>query len=210
MDNLYALGARAAMPMREDSPLHPTGPKGTVRAEMSTTLMKANAAGRLRAAIVRASDFYGPEVRISAYAERVVPRVIAGRKVSLLGSLDVPHVITYMPDVAATITATITRADTAGCTWLVPNAPAVTQRQIVESLARAAGTTAKVSTVPRVAITLGGVVVPLLRELKETWYQFAEAWTTDSTRTEQELGVTATPVDEGAAATVAWWRARHE
>ena len=32
MDNLYAYGAGAAMPMREDSPLNPTGRKGAVRA----------------------------------------------------------------------------------------------------------------------------------------------------------------------------------
>jgi len=210
MDNLYAYGASTTMPMREDSPLHPTGHKGKVRAEMATTLMNAHAAGRLRAALVRASDFYGPQVLNSAFAERVVPRVIAGKKVSVLGALDVPHSISYMPDVAATITAVITQPQAAGQTWLVPNAPAVTQRQIVEAFARSAGTTARVSAVPRLATTLGGVVVPLLRELRETWYQFDEPWTTDSTRTETELGVRATPLADGAAATVAWWRSRQQ
>ncbi len=96
----------------------------------------------------------------------------------------------------------------AGRAWLVPNAPAVTQRQIVEAFSRAAGTSTKVSTVPRAAITVGGLVVPLLRELKETLYQFAEPWTTDSTRTETELGVAPTALAEGAAATVAWWRSQ--
>ncbi|MEY4174918.1 MAG: hypothetical protein RI900_2083 [Actinomycetota bacterium] len=208
MDNLYAFGASAAMPMRENSPLQPTGHKGAVRAEMATSLMDAHAAGRLRAAIVRASDFYGPQVKDSAFAERVVPRVIAGKKVSLLGALDVPHSVSYMPDVAATIAAVITNPNAAGRTWLVPNAPAVTQRQIVEAFARASGTTAKVSAVPRAAITVGGLVVPLFRELKETWYQFAEPWSTDSSVTESELGLRATPLDDGAAATVAWWRAQ--
>jgi nucleoside-diphosphate-sugar epimerase len=210
MDNLYAHGSGASMPMREDTPLAPTGSKGAVRAEMATSLMAAHDAGRLRAAIVRASDFYGPEVRTSAFGDRVVPRVIEGKKVSLLGSPDVPHAVSYMPDVAATIAAIVSQPPAAGRTWLVPNAPAVTQRQLVEEFARAAGTSAKVSTVPRIAITVGGVVVPLFRELKETWYQFAEPWTTDSTRTETELGVAPTPLDEGVAATVAWWRTRSE
>lgn len=208
MDNLYACGAGATMPMREDSPLRPTGHKGSVRAEMATSLMEAHAAGRLRAALVRASDFYGPEVRTSAFADRVVPRVIAGKKVSLLGSLDVPHVVSYMPDVAATITAVITQPHAAGQTWLVPNAPAVTQRQMVEAFARAAGTTARVSAVPRIAISVGGLAVPLFREVKETWYQFTDPWTTDSTRTEAALGVAPTPLEDGAAATVAWWRSQ--
>jgi nucleoside-diphosphate-sugar epimerase len=206
MDNLYAFGDSAAMPMRENTPLNPSGHKGAVRAEMATSLMEAHAAGRLRAALVRASDFYGPQVRDSAFGERVAPRVIAGKKVSMLGSLDVPHSATYMPDVATTIAAVITTPVAAGHTWLVPNAPAITQRQMVEALARAAGTVAKVSAVPRIAITLGGLVVPLFRELKETWYQFAEPWTTDSSVTETELGVKATPLADGAAATVDWWR----
>ena len=208
MDNLYAFGAGASMPMREDSPMHPTGHKGAVRADMATSLMNAHSEGRLRAALVRASDFYGPHVRDSAFAERVVPRVIASKKVSLLGSLDVPHSISYMPDVASTIVAVITTPSAAGRSWLVPNAPASNQREIVEAFAHAAGTSAKASTVPRYAISLGGIVVPLFRELKETWYQFAEPWITDSTRTETELGLKATPLTEGADATVAWWRTR--
>lgn len=207
MDNLYAFGAGAAMPMRENSPLNPSGNKGAVRAEMATSLMEAHATGRLRAALVRASDFYGPQVKDSAFGERVVPRVIAGKKVSMLGSLDVPHSVTYVPDVAATVAAVITTPAAAGRTWLVPNAHAVTQRQVVEALARAAGTKAKVSAVPHIAITLGGLVVPLFRELKETWYQFTEPWTTDSSVTESELGLAPTSLDDGATATVAWWRA---
>jgi nucleoside-diphosphate-sugar epimerase len=208
MDNLYAFGASAAMPMRENTPLNPSGNKGAVRAEMATSLLEAHAAGRMRAALVRASDFYGPQVKDSAFGERVVPRVIAGKKVSMLGSLDVPHSVTYMPDVADTIAAVITTPAAAGRTWLVPNAPAVAQRQVVEALARAAGTKARVSAVPHIAITLGGLVVPLFRELKETWYQFADPWTTDSTVTESELGVAPTSLDDGATATVAWWRAQ--
>ena len=210
MDNLYAFGEGATMPMREDSPMLPTGHKGAVRAEMATTLMDAHAAGRLRAAIVRASDFYGPAVIDSAFGERFVPRVIAGKRVSLLGSLDALHTISFMPDVAATVAAVVTQPHAAGHTWLVPNAPAVTQRQILETFARAAGTTAKVSAVPRVAITLGGVVVPLFRELKETWHQFSEEWITDSTLTETALGVKPTPLDEGVTTTVEWWRSRSE
>jgi nucleoside-diphosphate-sugar epimerase len=208
MDNLYAFGAGAAMPMREDTPMRPTGPKGAVRADMATTLLQAHAAGRLRAAIVRASDFYGPEVVASAYGDRVVPPLLAGRRVSLLGSADVPHAVSYMPDVAATLTAVITQPKAAGFTWLVPNAPALTQRQIVQAFARAAGVSARIGTVPRAVVDLGGIAIPLLRELRETWFQFAQPWTTDSTRSEATLGVKATPIAEGAAATVAWWRAR--
>ncbi len=208
MDNLYAYGEGATMPMREDSPLRPTGLKGAVRTEMATSLHDAYTAGRLRAAIVRASDFYGPGVLASAFGERLMPRVIAGRSVSLLGSLDVLHAVSFMPDVADTIVAAVTSADTAGRTWLVPNAPALTQRELVAAFAHAAGTRVRVSTAPRAAITVGGMFVPAMRELRETWHQFVHPWVTDATRTEAALGISATPIEEGAAATVGWWRSR--
>jgi hypothetical protein len=63
-----------------------------------------------------------------------------------------------------------------------------------------------VGAVPKVALAALGLFSPMMKGLQETWYQFAEPWVTDSTLTEQTFGLTATPLAEGAAATVAWWR----
>lgn len=73
-------------------------------------------------------------------------------------------------------------------------------------LAAAAGTGVKVTTIPHIALSALGLVMPVMRELKETWYQFAEPFVTDSTLTETTFGLTATGLAEGAAATVQWWR----
>jgi nucleoside-diphosphate-sugar epimerase len=208
MDNLYALGSSTTMPMRESSPMKATGTKGKVRATMAQELLDAHAAGRVRATLARASDFFGPGVRDAALGERVIPKVIAGKSVSLLGSLDVLHSSSYMPDVVRTLIAIGDDAQAWGKPWQVPNAPAVTQRQIVESLAHAAGTSPKVKTVPLFALRVLGLVVPLMRELQETWYQFAEPFVTDSTLSEQTFGVTATPLDQAAETTIAWWRSQ--
>lgn len=208
MDNLYVFGPGTAMPMAEGCSPNATGHKGAVRRRMADELLQAHAAGRLRATLARASDFYGPNVIGAALGERVVPRVIAGRSVSLLGALDVPHVVSFMPDVVRTL-VTIAEDDRAwGKPWHVPNAPALTQRETVGAFAAAAGTTVKVKSVPKVALSALGVFVAPMRELKETWYQFAEPWTTDSSLTEQTFGLSATPVSEGAAATIAWWKGR--
>jgi nucleoside-diphosphate-sugar epimerase len=208
MDNLYGFGPGSPMPMREGDPTNAQGTKGKVRSTVAREILAAHAAGRLRATLARASDFYGPQVIGSALGERVVPRVLAGKKVSLLGSLDAPHSVSFMPDVVRTLVTIATDERAWGKPWHVPNAPAVTQRQIVQALATAAGTTAKVSAVPKVALSALGVFSPLMRELKETWYQFAEPWVTDSTLTEQTFGLSATSLADGSAATVAWWRAQ--
>ncbi len=208
MDNLYAFGPGSTMPMREGDPLRSTGTKGRVRARMATDLLEAHAAGRLRATLARASDFYGPQVLGAALGERVVPKVLQGKGVSVLGSADVPHSLSYMPDVVRTLVTIAFDERAWGKAWHVPNAPATTQREAVQAMATAAGTTVRVSTVPKAALTAMGVFVPTMRELKETWYQFAEPFVTDSTLTETTFGLQATPLAEGAAATVAWWRAR--
>ncbi len=208
MDNLYAFGKQTQMPMNELSPINPTGKKGRVRAEMATELLQLTESGKLRAAIVRASDFYGPGVTESAFGERFLTQLLNGKKVSFLGSLETRHSISYMPDVAKTIVAVITKENTAGKTWLVPNAPAVSQREIFEVFEQAIGVSGKVSTVPRAALRIGGIFNPILREFNEIWYQFAETWTTDSSRSEEFLDIHPTPLEVGVEATINWWRER--
>jgi nucleoside-diphosphate-sugar epimerase len=207
MDNLYAFGPNTTMPMREDSPMCATGTKGAVRASMAKELLQAHADGQLRATLARASDFFGPTVRGASLGERVIPKLIAGKKVSVLGSLDTPHSSSYMPDVVRTMITIAGDERAWGKPWQVPNAPATTQRQTLQALATAAGQPLKVATIPYVALQALGLFVPLMRELKETWYQFSDPFVTDSTLTEQTFGLTATPLAEAAEETIAWWRA---
>jgi nucleoside-diphosphate-sugar epimerase len=208
MDNLYAFGTDRPMPMKPTDPLLATGEKGSVRARMATELLAAHAAGRLRATLARASDFYGPGVVDASLGERVVPRVLAGKKVSVLGRVDVPHSVTYIPDVVATMVTIATDERAWGQAWHVPSAPAVSQRDAVQALAKAAGTTVQVGSVPNLALTVGGLFNPSLKALKEVLYQFDKPWIIDASLTEQTFGLAATPLAEGAAATVAWWRQR--
>ena len=46
------------------------------------------------------------------------------------------------------------------------------------------------------------------RELAETAYMFTEPFVLDSSRSEERLGLSPTPLDVGAKATVDWWRAQ--
>jgi hypothetical protein len=208
MDNLYGFGADRPMPMKPTDPLLATGEKGSMRARMATELLAAHAAGRLRATLARASDFYGPSVIESSFGERVVPRVLVGKKVSMLGRVDVPHSATYMPDVVATMVTIANDERAWGQAWHVPSAPAVSQRDTVQAFAAAASTTVQVGSVPNLALTVGGLFNPSLKALKEVLYQFEEPWIIDASLTEQTFGLAATPLSEGAAATVAWWRQR--
>lgn len=202
-ESLYSYGAVDG-PMTEDLPRDATRGKLGIRAE----LLRARDAHPVATVSVAASDFYGPRVRMAHAGERLVPSLLSGRRVAMVGSLRQPHSFTYIPDLAR---AMITAAQTPslwGRFLHAPTAPALTQRELAEAFARAAGAPApKLSVLPAWILKAGGVLSVDSRELAETSYQFARPFVLDSTRSESLLGLSPTPLDVGAKETVDWWRA---
>ena len=88
---------------------------------------------------VAASDFYGPLVRNAHAGERLVPTVLTGRTMRLLGSADQPHSFTYVPDLAAAMITAARRPELWNSFLHAPTAPAITQRRLVELVAAAGG-----------------------------------------------------------------------
>lgn len=208
MSNLYGYGP-VDHPMRETDPLAATFSKGKVRADMWRDGLAAHDAGRVRVTEARASDFIGPGVLGSSFGDRVVPKVLAGKGVSVLGDPDALHSVTFMPDVARALAVLGIDEQAWGRAWHVPTAPAVSQRELVAALSRAAGVApVKVKGVPRLALKAMGVAVPMMRELAEVLYQFEQPFVLDSSAFTATFGIEPTPIDEVAAETVAWFRQR--
>ncbi|MCG2620887.1 NAD-dependent epimerase/dehydratase family protein [Arthrobacter sp. I2-34] len=203
-ESLYSY-SEPGLTMHEDSPRSATGGKRGVR----TALLEARAASATATVSVVASDFYGPWVLGSHAGERMLAAVFGGRRLSAVGNPDAPHSFTYVPDLAAAMIRAAQRPELWNRVLHAPTAPAVTQRQLAEAYARAAGLPApKVSGIPGWVLRVLGTVSGDMRELAELAYQFDKPFVMDSTRSEAELGLTPTPLAEGAAATVAWWRNR--
>ena len=205
MSNLYGHGPRHQT-MRADTPLDATGRKGRTRARMWNDALEAHNSGRVKVAEVRASDFFGPGVRDANTGERVISRILSKKSAQLLGRDDVPHSFSYMPDVVRTLACVATNPDSWGRALVVPSI-SVTQKEMVRALCNAAGVPeVKVSTVPTFVLSVAGVLVPMMRELKEISYQFDAPFVVDATETTTHLGVVATPLPQAASDTIAWWR----
>jgi nucleoside-diphosphate-sugar epimerase len=207
--NLYGYGP-VGRPMTEDLPLAATDVKGGVRAAMWREAVARHEAGRIRAVEVRASDFYGPGVLAQGhFGERSLPKLLTGKPIQLIGNVDVPHSFTYVPDMARALALAAATPASWGRAWHVPTAPAPTQRSFARLHAAAAGAAgARVRTTPWPMLRALGVAMPMLREIVTMRYQFDEPFVLDSSYSEQVLGFSPTPLAEGIAETVAWWRNR--
>lgn len=191
-NNLYAYGPVDG-PMSEDLPLAATDTKGRVRAQMWQDAVSAHQAGRLRVTEVRASDYVGPNAQ-SHLGDRVVPRVVAGKSVRVLGSADQPHTWTYTRDVARLLVTVAADERAWGRAWHVPSNAPRTQRQAIADIAQVAGVPGvAVKTLPTWVLKATGVAVPVMREIAEMIYQFERPFVLDSSAAERTFGLAPTP-----------------
>ena len=201
-ESLYSYGP-VDVPMTEDLPRSATRGKLGIRAE----LLRARAESSTPNVSVAASDFYGPLVRMAHAGERLVPAVLSGKRVTMVGSLDQPHSFTYVPDLARAMIVAAQTPFLWGQVLHAPTGPAITQREMAEAMAVAAGVSApRLSVLPAWALMAAGLVSVDARELAETSYMFTRPFVLDSTHSEGLLGLAPTPIDVAAKETVAWWR----
>jgi nucleoside-diphosphate-sugar epimerase len=204
-DNLYAYGPVDG-PLTEDLPQRAQGPNGRVRAEIADALLRAHEDGRIRAAIGRGSDFFGPHAHQSTVGDRVFARAIEGRPAQVLGDPDLPHAVTYIEDFGRALVTLGEREEALGKIWHVPNAETITMRAFVQIVFNAAGQPARLRAAPRWEIALAALFNPTVRAVREQLYQSERPWVVDSSRFERTFGWSAAPLPEAAAATVAWFR----
>lgn len=207
-DNLYMYGPTQGHPIHEGLPYAATGRKGRTRAAMAEQLLKAHRAGRLRVAIGRGSDFYGPRALNSTFGQMFFEATLAGKTANLLGNLDLPHTYTYIKDFARAL-VTLGEGDEAlGQAWHVPNAETLTTRQMIGLVEAELGRTIKVRAAGRLMVSILGLFNPLLAEMKEMMYEWEEPYVVNDRRYRQVFGGETTPHRQAIAETVAWYKQR--
>jgi nucleoside-diphosphate-sugar epimerase len=203
--NLYGYGPVAG-PMTEDLPLAARGTKGTIRAQMWRDALAAHDAGRVRATEVRGSDYVGPGAE-SHLGERVIPRLLAGKDVTVMKSADSPHTWTATNDVARLLVTVALDEQTWGRPWHVPSNPPRTQREAGADLCRVAGVDpVKVKEYPSLLIRGMGLFNPVMRELPEVAYQFEDPFILDSTAAQTTFDLAPTPWDDMQAGAIDGYR----
>ena len=208
-DTLYSYGETHGEPMTEDTPFAATTRKGRLRADSVKKYLEAHQAGTVRVALGRAADFFGPRVFNSSFGDQIFPPILKKEPAHPLGNITLRHSYGYIKDVARGL-ATLGENEVAlGKSWLLPVAPAVTTRDMINLVEGALGHPVSVQPLPRHFIETLGLEDPQLRELVEMFYQYEEPQIVDSSRFEETFGWHATPLVDAIRETVAWFR-EHE
>jgi nucleoside-diphosphate-sugar epimerase len=206
MENLYMYGLTGGRPLTEDLPYAPNTRKGAVRARMSEELMEAHSSGRVRVAIGRASDYFGPRVLVSAAGEQIFGRAVQGKSAQVAGDPNQPHTYTYAPDVGRGLTILGEREEALGQAWHLPSPETLTTRQFVEMIFEEVGKPARVQAAPKILLRAMGLFNPGIRETIEMLYEFEEPFVVDHSKFEEAFGEQATPLREAIRGTVRWYR----
>ncbi|MEW6242464.1 MAG: NAD-dependent epimerase/dehydratase family protein [Chloroflexota bacterium] len=207
VENLYMYGETNGLPLTEDMPYKAHTRKGRVRAEMSEAALAAHRDGRVRVAIGRGSDYFGPWGTDSSMGSIVFHRLLQGKAAQMAGSAKMPHSHSYLPDFGKALVVLGERAEADGRAWHVPNdMPRITQGEMIQMAAQEMGVNAKIQAAGRFMMSMLGLFIPELKESVEMLYEFEKSFVVDSSKFEKTFCMKATPMREAIQETVAWFK----
>jgi nucleoside-diphosphate-sugar epimerase len=206
-DNLYMYG-QVNGPIKEDLPYNAKGPKGKIRGQMADKLMQAHTEGKVKVAIGRASDFFGPRVLNSILGERVFIPAIKGKTINLLGRIDQPHTFTYIRDFAKGLVTLSENKNAYGKIWHIPSAETITTQKFLHRVFSEVETFPPVKTAPKFAVNVMAWFNPIIRELKEVLHNYQLPYVVDHSKFERTFGNHSTPHEVAIKETIGWYKSK--
>ena len=207
VENLYMYGPTNGVPMKEEMPHNTHTRKGKTRSEMSKAALAAHTAGKVRVAIARGSDFFGPWGLLSSMGERIFYPLLQGKTAQVTGRADLPHTYTFTRDFGKAMVILGERDEADGQVWHVPNDMTdITQGELIRMFCEEAGVEPKMARVGKFMLGLAGLFIPEAKETVEMVYEFEQPFIVDSSKFEGTFGIQATPMQAAIQETVVWYR----
>jgi nucleoside-diphosphate-sugar epimerase len=199
--NVYNYGAAMPALLDEATPQRPTTAKGEIRAAMERAVESRVAAGRLRATVITAGDFFG--AGSGSWLDQVVVRSIARGKLVYPGEPTLVHAWAYLPDLARAFVATAALADLAPFERFAFAGHSVTGTAFLAALERAAASLDLAPTrgwrhgrMPWPLLRIAGLAMPLWHELAAMSYLWRVPHALDGRRLAARCAaLTSTPLE---------------
>ena len=200
---VYPYGRARTDRVREDHPREPHTFKGKMRKAQEDLLLEADAARRIKGAVLRLPDFYGPNVDKS-FLHGAFVAATTGGAANLIGPLGKPHEFVFVPDVGPVVARLIATPAAWGHVWHLAGAGVTSQQAMVDEIARQAGRPVKVRAAGKWLLRVLGLFNPLMREMVEMHYLLTEPVIMDDSALQQLIGpIAKTPYPEGIRQTLA-------
>ena len=199
---IYNYGPDSFPTLRENSPQQPLTRKGRIRVELERRLQDSG----VRALIVRAGDFFGPNAGNNWFSQGLVKPGQPVTSISYPGRPGVGHAWAYLPDLAETMAQLLDRQSTLGHferfhfegQW-DPDGTRMTQaiRSVVGR------SNIKIRAFPWALLTLLAPFKTLFREMREMRYLWEEPLRLDNRHLLEVLGAEPrTPLEQAVRATL--------
>ena len=201
-DNVYAYGQVKGW-MTEDTPYHAESKKGLVRVEIADMILEQIKQGNLTGMIVRAADFYGPDLLNSFVNMMVLENLKKGKKAQWMISDKFKHSFTYTPD-AGKATALLGNTPSAfNQVWHLPaDKNVLTGKEFIELAAKAFNVPPKTTVLPKWMIWMAGLTNGIIKESMEMLYQYDSDYLFDSSKFDKAFTFRTTTYEEGIKAAV--------
>jgi nucleoside-diphosphate-sugar epimerase len=202
VDNLYAYGPGHDH-ITEATQRTATDAKGRVRAAMQDRLMAAHADGEVRVAIGQASDYFGAGSENSGITALAIEPTAGTGSLRWMGSLDAPHSVAYLPDIARAYVILGTRREADGSMWILPHGDPVTGRAFLATVNATLDEPRKVNVVSKTMLRVAAPFHRISRESLGIVYQWTDPWIADDTAFQAAFGpFPTTPLDAAVATAV--------
>ena len=203
---VYPYGRARTERVREDHPREPHTFKGKMRKAQEDLLLEADKAGRIRGAVLRLPDFYGPGVDKS-FLHGAFFAAATGGVANLIGPLGKPHEFVFVPDVGPVVVQVIGAPGAWGHVWHLAGAGVTSQQEMIDEIAQQAGRPIKTRAAGKWMLRVIGLFNPLMREMVEMHYLLTEPLIMDDSALQGLIGpIAKTPYAEGIRQSLAAMR----
>ena len=204
--NIYAFG-NVLVKITEDSIPNPSTKKGVLRLELKRMLKDAAQQGDCKVVVLRLPDFFGPNVT-NGLMKPIFGNAVEKKPIEWLIDADVPHQFVFTND-AAKLFLMLLKENNLPSYFLINYGGEVVAsiNEWSKTISKISGGTDKVKVNSKTILNILSWFVPVVKELKENFYQFENAILLDDTKLKKHYpNFQPTKMDDAIAETVEWFR----
>ena len=201
-DNIYMYDKSEIPHMTENSHVNPSSKKGKVRAEIAQMILNEIENGTLTALIARSADFYGPNAN-NNITQIIIDNLKKGKKAVWIANADKQHNFTYTRDAGKATALLGNTTDAYKQVWHLPtSSEKITGKQWIDTIAKEMNVVPKYQVLPVWLMSILGIFMPQIKELKDIAYQSDQDYFFDSSKFEKRFNMNPTSFEIGVHETV--------